>query len=346
MKLHTFLLFIPLMTDAASRYTAQKISVDGIEVVRLSDSAKNTELSIVPSLGNNPYSLKVNGKEVFWSPYKTLAEFKAKPTQLGNPFLAPWANRIDQNSYYANGDKYNLNPELNNYRNDGFGQPIHGLVVFASQWQVVKLEADARGARLTSRLEFWKYPKWMAQFPFAHTIEMSYRLVEGMVECETYIINHSMEPMPVSISFHAYYQVHDAPREKWKMTSSAKDQIVLNSKLTPTGEIKPNPFRSPMELGSTSFDDAFTNLQRDPQGKASFSIEGDKQKVTVLFGEKFPISVIYAPTDKGREFICFEPMTAITNGFNLAHAGKYKGLQSIPAQGDWRESFWIIPSGF
>ena len=74
------------MTDAASRYSAQKISVDGIEVVRLNDSTKNTELSIVPSIGNNPYSLKVNGKEVFWSPYKTLAEFKAKPTQLGNPF--------------------------------------------------------------------------------------------------------------------------------------------------------------------------------------------------------------------------------------------------------------------
>ena len=331
------------MSEAAARYSAQKITVDGIEVVRLADSTKNAELSVVASLGNNPYSFKVNGKEVFWSPYKTLAEYKAKPTQLGNPFLAPWANRIDQNSYYANGAQYHLNPDLKNYRSDGFGQPIHGLVVFA-EWEVVKVEADSRGARVTSRLEFWKHPKWMAQFPFAHTLEMTYRLVEGMVECETYIVNHSLEPMPVSIAFHAYYQITDAPRAKWKLSSSAKEQVVLNDKLTPTGARKPNPFPSTMELGSTILDDVFTTLERDAQGKAAFSIEGEKQKITVLFGEKFPVSVIYAP--EGRNFICFEPMTAITNAFNLAQANKYQGLQSIPAQGDWRESFWIVPSGY
>ena len=55
--------------------------------------------------------------------------------------------------------------------------------------------------------------------------------------------------------------------------------------------------------------------------------------ITVMFGEKFPVSVIYAPLDKGREFICFEPMTMITNGFNLAESGKYRNLQSIPASG-------------
>ena len=334
------------MSNAASRYTAQRVTVDGIEVVRLTDSEKNTVLSVVPSIGNNAYSLQVNGKDVFWSPYKTLAELKAKPTQLGNPFLAPWANRIDESAYFVNGAKYHLNPDLKNYRNDGFGQPIHGLLVFASEWQVVKVEADQKGARVTSRLEFYKYPKWMAQFPFAHTIEMSYRLVEGMVECETYIINHSMEPMPVSISFHTYYQVHDAPRDKWKFTSSARQHVTLNGKLTPTGEVTPNPYPNPMELGKTMLDDVFTGLERDAQGKAAFSVEGVKQKVTVLYGEKFPVSVIYAPLDKGREFICFEPMTAITNGFNLAQKGKYRDLQSIPVNGDWRESFWIIPSGF
>ena len=99
-----------------------------------------------------------------------------------------------------------------------------------------------------------------------------------------------------------------------------------------------------MELGSTILDDVFTTLDRDAKGMAAFSIEGEKQKITVLFGEKFPVSVIYAPA--GRNFICFEPMTAITNAFNLAQANKYRGLQSIPAQGDWRESFWIVPTGF
>jgi aldose 1-epimerase len=56
------------------------------------------------------------------------------------------------------------------------------------------------------------------------------------------------------------------------------------------------------------------------------------------------VAVVYAP--KGREFICFEPMAAITNAFNLAHRGVYTELQSAPAGGEWRESFWIRTTGF
>jgi aldose 1-epimerase len=49
--------------------------------------------------------------------------------------------------------------------------------------------------------------------------------------------------------------------------------------------------------------------------------------------------VVYAP--KGQEYICFERMSAITNGFNLAHEGVYKDLQSVAAGQTWRESFWL-----
>jgi aldose 1-epimerase len=66
--------------------------------------------------------------------------------------------------------------------------------------------------------------------------------------------------------------------------------------------------------------------------------------VTVTFGPGYRAAVIWAP--KGREFICFEPMAAITNGLNLAHKGIYKELQSIRPGGTWHERFWIRPSGF
>ena len=46
---------------------------------------------------------------------------------------------------------------------------------------------------------------------------------------------------------------------------------------------------------------------------------------------------MYAP--EGRDFICIEPMAAITNAFNLAHAGSYEGLQYIAPQGRWKEEF-------
>jgi aldose 1-epimerase len=54
--------------------------------------------------------------------------------------------------------------------------------------------------------------------------------------------------------------------------------------------------------------------------------------------------VVYAPP--GRNFICFEPMTAPTNAFNLAQRGLYKHLQSIAPGATWRERYTIRPSGF
>jgi aldose 1-epimerase len=39
-------------------------------------------------------------------------------------------------------------------------------------------------------------------------------------------------------------------------------------------------------------------------------------------------------------------MSAVTNAFNLAHAGVFKGLQTIAPGREWRESFRIVPTGF
>jgi aldose 1-epimerase len=73
-------------------------------------------------------------------------------------------------------------------------------------------------------------------------------------------------------------------------------------------------------------------------------VQAKKERVTVEYGPKYTVAVVYAPP--AQSFICFEPMAAITNAFNLAHAGVYKDLQSIPPGGQWKESFWIKASGF
>lgn len=344
MKRHSPLLLLPVMSLAAN-YTAERTTIDSIEVIRLADASRRIEVLIAPSIGNNAYSIKAGGKEILWSPYRTLAELKAKPAMAGNPFLAPWANRIDQDAYFANGKKYLLNPELKNFRYDANRKPIHGLLVYASQWRVVSLKAGSGGAELTSRLEFWREPDWMAQFPFAHNIETTHRLKDGALEIETALENISSRPMPLSVGYHTYYQAPDAPRDDWKVTLlPARDHVILNGLLIPTGERKPVSLPSPVALGDVKLDDLFTNLVRDKAGRSEFRVQGKKQAISVIFGPKYLVAVIYAPP--GRDFICFEPMTAITNAFNLAHAGSYGELQSVAPGQTWRESFWIKPEGF
>jgi aldose 1-epimerase len=118
----------------------------------------------------------------------------------------------------------------------------------------------------------------------------------------------------------------------------------LNSLVIPTGERKPVEFADPHSLSASQLDDVFGNLIREPDGRAQFWVEGKKQRISVTYGPKYTVAVVYAPA--GRNFICFEPMAAITDAFNLAHSGVYRELQEIRPGAQWKESFWITPSGF
>jgi galactose mutarotase-like enzyme len=46
----------------------------------------------------------------------------------------------------------------------------------------------------------------------------------------------------------------------------------------------------------------------------AFVAEGRDQRISVRFGPKYPVAIVYAPA--GQLFFCFEPMTALTNAFN------------------------------
>jgi len=336
-------LILPIVTEAAN-YSAKKGRADGVEIVRLADRAHATEVSIVPSVGNIAYSMTVHEKDILWSPFKSLAEMKAKPALCGVPFLDPWANRLDQDAFYANGRKYLLNADLGNLRRDPNEKPIHGLLLFSPYWQVTKLEAGDHAARVTSRLEFWRYPELMAQFPFAHAVEMTYKLADGTLEVETLLENQSSDPMPVGVGYHPYFQVPGTPRDQCKVHVAARDHLELSPELIPTGERTPVTYPDPVSLATTQLDDVFSHLVRGKDERAEFWVEGGGKRVSVVYGPKYTVAVIYAPP--GKSFICFEPMSAITDAFNLAHSGIYKELQNIPPGGTWRESFWIVPSGF
>lgn len=328
----------------AANYTIEKTTVDSVEIYILRDQAHATEVRIAPGVGNNSYEMTVKGQRLFWSPYTSVGEFAAKPVHLGNPLLWPWANRIDGTSYWVGDRQYSMDLTVGNVNPGPNNTPIHGLLVYTKLWAVKGSKADSHGASVTARLEFWRHPELMAQFPFAHNIEMTYRLADGALEVETAIENLSVDSMPISLGYHPYFQLTDAPRDEWRVHLAAKERLALSNRLLPTGERAANPYGDPLSLNGAVLDDVFDELVRDADGKARFWVEGKKQRVTVEYGPKYEVAVVYAP--KGRGFICFEPMTGPTNAFNAAHAGWYKGLQHVTPGGTWRESFRIVPSGY
>lgn len=338
------------MSAAAQRYSATQTDVEGVAVVRLTDNAAGADVSIATGVGNAACEFSVNGKNAYWFPYASVAEFAAAPQFCGNPFLAPWANRLDEDAYHANGVKHFLNPDLGNFDRDPAGLPIHGLLAYSSAWEVVDLQADADSASVTSELRFDEFPALMAQFPFAHTIAMTYRLRGRTLETHTRIVNRGAEAMPLSIGYHPYFQLHDAPRDKWRVRIAAESLWELNDKLIPTGKKIPAadcfPQADALELEGLFLDHVFGGLRRDGAGFAHFSVRGGREKLTVSYGPKYAAAVIYAPDGEGQDFICFEPMSGITNAFNLAARGLYADLQQIDPGESWEEVFSVTLSGF
>jgi aldose 1-epimerase len=346
----TILLFLAACTASLSaNYTAQQTTERGIPVVHLADASRAMEVSVLPSLGNRAAEFKVHGKNILYIPSDDFANLAAKPGLNGVPFLAPWANRLDGTGFWANGKKYELNPGLANFQKDNHGLPMHGLLSASNLWRVVDVGADPGSAHVTSRLEFWKHPDLMEQWPIAHEYEMTYRLSEGVLEVKITVKNLSTESMPLVIGFHPYYRIPGVPRDQWMAHLSVRKAVVADTRLIPTGELKPAELPDPLPLKDRTLDNGFTDLKRDSKGRAHFSIESDGKKVEVLFGPKYPVAVVWeppAPAGGQRDFICFEPMTAVTDGINLHHDGKYPDLQTIAPGADWTESFWIQPSGF
>ena len=323
-------------------YCCRQAMVDGIEVVELTDAARDMRVSIAPRVGNIAYEYLVNGKNILWFPFSGLGELKDHQALCGIPFLAPWANRIDGDSYWVNGREFRLDLASDLLRLDAHRRAIHGLLLFSSEWTLESVVADQNSARIKSVLRFWKHPELMAQFPFAHEIAVTYKLADGSLEVETAIHNRSAEPLPVAIGFHPYFRLHDTPQSDWTVHLAARDRLVLDDFLIPTGERQPTNVVH--RLCEGPIDAVFTNLIREDDGAARFRVEGERESITVTYGPRYPVAIVYAPP--GQEFLCFEPMAAITNAFNLSHRGLYSELQSIPPGGQWRESFWITPAGF
>ena len=133
----------------------------------------------------------------------------------------------------------------------------------------------------------------MAQFPFAHTITMTYRVSDGALEVQTRLDNLSTEPMPVAIGFHPIFELPDGNRNDWTVSLDAKTHWIEIPQRLPTGETQPieNFFgadRTAIELKKYALiDDVFTDLVRDANGRATMKLMYNGKELHVSLGPNF-----------------------------------------------------------
>src|SRR5207249_7019315 len=95
-----------MASPAAAQYAARRNGDD----VQLEDVKNKTLITIKPTSGNLASEMKVNGQDVLRA--------------QGIPVLAPWANRLDEQAFWANGKKYAFDMALGNVTG---AIPIHGF---------------------------------------------------------------------------------------------------------------------------------------------------------------------------------------------------------------------------
>jgi len=174
--------------------------------------------------------------------------------------------------------------------------------------------------------------------------------------------------MPLSIGYHTFYQIPGIRRDQWSAHIPARLHVAADENKISTGEMRPTDLADPLSLGDMALDhgftdadtwrtagsfaaerpgetldDGFVDLERDADGRAHFWIEAGGKKVEAIFGPKYQVATVWLPPSQ--QFICFESLTAIIDGLNLARQGKYSALQVLPPGGKWTESFWIRASG-
>lgn len=290
--------------------TARALNVSDLRVVFL------------PSLGMLGASLQHRGEELLGR-VDDVESFAREGRTCGIPLLYPWANRLDGARYQAAGRIVTLDASSALLHFDS-GLPMHGVPWSHLVWQVTGEDASKLKARL-----YWTTDELLAIFPFPHRLEMAVTLHADGLTVETALLAGPSGPVPVSFGFHPYFRIPGLSRSEWQVNLPAMRRLMLDERHIPTGKETPFPAFDG-KLGERDFDDGFVLLDE----RASFSIEGNRRRITVEFLEGYPYAQVFAPRDK--DFIAIEPMTAPTNA--LASG---RGLRLVRPGGTFRATFRV-----
>ncbi len=290
-------------------HQAQKFIQDTFEIIHLKN--EHYEAKIAVNIGNTLFSFYNKHKEYIYFPF-SLATYKNNKKLEGNPFMHPWANRLEgeyihvEKTHYAfpHEHKYLLYRDANHL-------PLHGLLLKSDKWKTSEIIETASYCSHTAKLEFNEV-QWLSIFPFLHDIKITHRLRENHLTIETCIHNKDKKPMPISFGFHPYFT---KPTPAY-LSIPATEAMALNELLLPTSnKIKTNDKwqinEGQISLDNQAFDDGFYPLQFTHQ-HAKFSLNN----LDILFDEHYAFAQVYAPLNTDKPYVCIEPMTASTNALN------------------------------
>ena len=238
---------------------------------------------------------------------------------FGLPILHPWANRLGEFRYTAEGRDVSLAPDQRGICTDENGLVIHGLLAGYPGWHVEKLTDD----EVIAGLDFGSDPALLAGFPYPHQVSMRITLRDRTLTVATTVVATSDVPVPLCFGFHPYLTIPGVPRPEWVLELPRMRHLALDELLLPTGEHAEQPATVGI-LGNAVYDDSFDEVTDG----AVFAVSGGGRRIEVRFESGYPGAQIYAPSHL--DVVCFEPMAAPTDA--LRRGGYRSALPGEPVE--------------
>jgi aldose 1-epimerase len=273
------------------------------------------EAQFVPGAGMIGVSLNDGGVELLGQ-RRGLEAYIADGKTMGIPILYPWANRLSDTTYTAEGATVTLTPGQHRVRADPNGLPIHGVLAAYPNWRVTHESAN----ELTAEMNF-SDPDLLASFPFPHRLAVTVTLYERTLRVRASVSPSGDRPVPMCFGFHPYLQLPGVPRDQWVIETPPMRHLCLDDRGLPTGEAT-RQLAMTERLGDKAFDDGYDEVDEG----AVFVVSGGGRRIEVRFEQGYPAAQIFAPPSE--DLVCFEPMTAPTDALRR---GGYRSAQP----GDW-----------
>jgi aldose 1-epimerase len=226
--------------------------------------------------------------------------------------LVPWPNRIAGGSYDFAGAGHQL--ALNE---PALGNAIHGLVRWAN-WTIDGHDAD----RVAMSHTLHPQPG----YPFTLGLEIEYRLDDHGLRVRLRATNLGADPCPYGAGFHPYLRLDPAHIDRLQLHAPAATYYPSDDHKIPTGRApvadSPFDFRAGREIGDAQIDHAFTDLERDPEGRATVRLHDPASGDTVAlwFDASYQYLMLFTGDSlpdprRRRTGLAVEPMTGAPNAF-------------------------------
>jgi aldose 1-epimerase len=248
--------------------------------------------------------------------------------------LIPWPNRIQDGSYEFDGQHHQLpltEPTL--------GNAIHGL----SRW-----EAWRAAERDPSRVVMEHTIHAQPGYPFTLALRVDYSLADDGLSVSTTATNIGADTCPYGAGAHPYLTLGTPTVDRLVLQAPGRRVLVHDERDLPVGSEPVDgtefDFREARPIGTTILDNAFTDLERGPDGRARVTLHDPEagRTVTLSVNEHYGYLMLFTGDplpDVNRRALAVEPMTCPPNAFRtgdsvvrLAPGDSAAGVWTIAAR--------------